>query len=34
VQQSRVDTQIGAGNSEVQLNANLGFVEKATAEGG
>ena len=29
-----VDTQIGAVNSEVQLKANLGFVETATAEGG
>lgn len=30
----KVDTQIGAVNSEVQLNANLGFVETAMAEGG
>ena len=30
----KVDTHIGAVNSEVQLNANLGFVETATAEGG
>lgn len=30
----KVDTHIGAINSEVQLKANLGFVETATAEGG
>jgi gamma-glutamyl-gamma-aminobutyraldehyde dehydrogenase len=30
----RVDTQIGAVNSEAQLNANLAFVQTATAEGG
>ncbi len=30
----KVDTHIGAVNSEVQLKANLGFVETATAEGG
>ena len=30
----KVDTQIGAVNSEAQLKANLGFVETATAEGG
>ncbi len=29
-----VDTHIGAINSEVQLKANLGFVETATVEGG
>ncbi|KIN62702.1 Gamma-glutamyl-gamma-aminobutyraldehyde dehydrogenase [Sulfitobacter noctilucicola] len=30
----RVDTQIGAVNSQTQLDANLGFVETATNEGG
>ena len=30
----KVDTQIGAINSEAQLNANLGFVDTAIAEGG
>ncbi|WP_270732919.1 aldehyde dehydrogenase family protein [Shimia sp. Alg240-R146] len=30
----RIDTHIGAVNSEVQLSANLGFVDTATAEGG
>ena len=30
----KVDTQIGAVNSDVQLQANLGFVQTATAEGG
>lgn len=30
----RVDTHIGAVNSEVQLNANLGFVETATVGAG
>ena len=30
----RVDTHIGAINSETQLKANLGFVETAKAEGG
>ncbi len=30
----KVDTHIGAVNSEVQLNANLGFVKTALAEGG
>lgn len=30
----RVDTQIGAVNSETQLHANLGFVDTAIAEGG
>lgn len=29
-----LDTHVGAINSEVQLNANLGFVETAVAEGG
>lgn len=30
----KVDTHIGAVNSELQLKANLGFVETATTEGG
>ena len=30
----KVETQIGAVNSETQLQANLGFVETAVAEGG
>ena len=30
----KIDTHIGAVNSEAQLAANLGFVETATAEGG
>ena len=30
----QINTQIGAVNSEAQLNANLSFVEKAVSEGG
>ncbi|MEM9707300.1 MAG: aldehyde dehydrogenase [Pseudomonadota bacterium] len=30
----KLETHIGAVNSEAQLNANLGFVERATSEGG